>query len=248
MRDPQPRGCGIHPRLLRAEPRVCLARLTVGVLDVLGRDEIGILRVDVPHTHVIALHLVAVRLGLDQRRLRARNVRFGLPHRGGVVRVVEPRDDVALLDGGAFTDVEHGEPPGNLGGDSGLGARDDVSVRNHGDRAATAPYRPCTAGHCRYQHHLSRHRAAAAEDHHDRDDDHRGGDKPQHATQRPLYRGRWVVAIDSEFGEVCGRRRGHAPAGSGGGLRRIPPDVRSPLARSFSASPSGRDAGAGGGT
>src|SRR6266480_4332209 len=123
-------------------------------------------------------------------------------------------------------------------------------------RATTYPFAttttlplPFAAPICGDNNSLHRdRRPSPPHDHDRRDDQHRRGSKPQDTTQRPLDRRRWVVAIDPKLRKVGGGRSAHAPAGSGGGLRRMPPLVRAWAFSLSAASPLSVRSRGGGGT
>ena len=183
----------------------------------------GSFAVDLGDAARVARRLVAVGHGLDDLRPGARQVRARLRHRRGVVRVLQRRDHLALLDLRAAVHRERRDPAGDLGRDGGPDPGDDVSVRCHGGGGRPA----AAAGRDRRgDEGLDGGGRASAEIEECADEqDDSDADDDQRAAEGAADLGRWV-AVDPELGEVV------LGCGHGANIGRTPEGCR-PAALAF---------------
>lgn len=185
-------------------------------LDLLDRDEA--LCKELAGAFQVALRLVALRARFRQRRPGRRELRLPLRERRRVVPILEPRDDFAFADLRALGHAQELQPAGDLGGDRGLCAGDDVAVRAD-SRPATGPPAPHLG-----ERDLDLSRSfRPADEPHGEGGDYDAGARVPGQPEGPVQTLRGTVALDAQPREI-----GRVPIHG----RLVHSDARSGTARS----------------
>ena len=207
LREAQGGLGGLDAGRRRAGARIGLGGAALGRIHILLRHQLSVLRADVLDPTCLALHLVAVRLRLDQLGPGIRHARLGLRDLRPVVRVVEARDHVTALHLRPFAYGQIRKPARDLGGYRRPGARDHVAVRR--DRRGSSPGGPAGGVERGDDDGLDRHGRAAPHHQHDRGDQPGGhGGEDEAAAERAPHPRRGVT-VEAELAEVvhgCGHR------------------------------------------